>query len=108
MHLAVGTSFAIIIPTSVVSVLTHKKHKAVDINVIKTYGIYVVSGVLTGTLFAALMKTKSLMVFFSIVVYFLGTYLLLLQEKTKKLKNLAFIIKLSLDLSRDLSRHQWV
>ena len=86
MHLAVGTSFAIIIPTSVVSVLTHKKHKAVDINVIKTYGIYVVSGVLTGTLFAALMKTKSLMVFFSIVVYFLGTYLLLLQEKTKKIK----------------------
>ena len=86
MHLAVGTSFSIIIPTSVVSVLTHKKHKAVDINVIKTYGIYVVSGVLTGTLFAALMKTKSLMVFFSIVVYFLGTYLLLLQEKTKKIK----------------------
>lgn len=25
MHLAVGTSFAIIIPTSIVSVLTHKK-----------------------------------------------------------------------------------
>ena len=30
MHLAVGTSFAIIIPTSVVSVFTHHKFKAVD------------------------------------------------------------------------------
>ena len=31
MHLAVGTSFAIIIPTSIVSVLTHHKFKAVDL-----------------------------------------------------------------------------
>ena len=41
MHLAVGTSFAIIIPTSIVSVLTHKKHNAVDINIIKNYGFFV-------------------------------------------------------------------
>ncbi len=86
MHLAVGTSFAIIIPTSIVSVLTHKKHNAVDINIIKNYGFFVISGVLVGTFLAALMQTKSLIVFFSIVVYFLGTYLLLLQEKTKKIK----------------------
>ena len=35
MHLAVGTSFAIIIPTSIVSVLTHHKFNAVDFNVVK-------------------------------------------------------------------------
>ena len=46
MHLAVGTSFAIIIPTSLVSVLTHNKHKSVDLNVIKTYGIFVIIGVI--------------------------------------------------------------
>jgi uncharacterized membrane protein YfcA len=77
MHLAVGTSFAIIIPTSMVSVYTHNKHKSVDQKIIKTYGIFVIIGVLLGTTFAALMKTKSLILFFSIVVYFLGTYLLL-------------------------------
>ena len=71
MHLAVGTSFAIIIPTSIVSVLTHRKHKSVDSNVIKNYGTFVISGVLIGTIFAAFMKTKSLLIFFSIVVYFL-------------------------------------
>ena len=45
MHLAVGTSFAIIIPTSAVSVLTHHKFKAVDFNIVKSYGLYVVIGV---------------------------------------------------------------
>ena len=43
MHLAVGTSFAIIIPTSIVSVLTHKKHNSVDVRVIKNYGFFAVS-----------------------------------------------------------------
>ena len=68
MHLAVGTSFSIIIPTSIVSVLTHKKHKSVDISIIKTYGLFVILGVLAGTIFAALMQTKSLVLFFSLVV----------------------------------------
>ena len=77
MHLAVGTSFSIIIPTSLSSVLTHKKNNYVDINIIKTYIIFVIIGVLSGTVFAALMQTKALVLFFSLVVYFLGTYLLL-------------------------------
>ena len=86
MHLAVGTSFAIIIPTAIVSVLTHKKHESVDVGIIKTYGFFVILGVMAGTTFAAFMQTKSLVLFFSLVVYFLGTYLLLLQDKTKEIK----------------------
>ena len=35
MHLAVGTSFGIIIPTSTVSVLTHHQHMAVDFNIVR-------------------------------------------------------------------------
>ena len=77
MHLAVGTSFSIIIPTSMVSVYTHNKHKSVDPNIVKTYGLFVIIGVLLGTTFAAVMKTKFLVIFFTIVVFFLGTYLLL-------------------------------
>ena len=53
MHLAVGTSFAIIIPTSIVSVFTHNKFKAVDFNIVRSYGIYVIVGVILGTIFAA-------------------------------------------------------
>ena len=86
MHLAVGTSFSIIIPTSLVSVLTHKKNKFVDNRIIKNYGFFVIIGVLLGTIFAALMQTKSLVLFFSVVVYFLGTYLLLNANKVQKIK----------------------
>ena len=85
MHLAVGTSFAIIIPTSTVSVLTHHKFNAVDFNIVKNYGIFVITGVVIGTIFAATLKTKSLVLFFSIVILFLGIYLLLIKEKEQNI-----------------------
>ena len=86
MHLAVGTSFAIIIPTSIVSVMIHNQHKAVDFNVVKDYGVFVVTGVVLGTIFAASLKTKPLILFFSLVVYILAFYLLFLKEKEKDIK----------------------
>ena len=81
MHLAVGTSFAIIIPTSIVSVLTHNKFKAVDFDIVKSYGMFVIIGVIFGTIFAASLKTKSLVIFFSIVIFLLGIYLIKLHLK---------------------------
>jgi len=87
MHLAVGTSFAIIVPTAIMSVFTHYKHQAVDFSVVKTYGIFVVIGVIIGSFFAASMHTKSLVLFFSIVMYLLALNLIFLKDKTKiKLK----------------------
>ena len=84
MHLAVGTSFAIIIPTSIVSALTHHKFKAVDFGIVKSYGLFVIFGVVLGTIYASTLKTKSLVLFFSIVIFFLGFYLLFLKEKEKE------------------------
>ena len=86
MHLAVGTSFAIIIPTSLVSVLTHYKFKAVDLDIVKSYGIFVIIGVIFGTIFAANVNSKNLLLFFSLVIIFLGFYLLLKREKNINLK----------------------
>ena len=86
MHLAVGTSFSIIIPTSIVSVITHHKFKAVDFSIVKTYGVFVVTGVIFGTIFAASINTKPLVLFFSIVVFFLAFYLFFLKEKETKKK----------------------
>ena len=91
MHLAVGTSFGIIIPTSVVSVLTHHQHKAVDFNIVKGYGFFVALGVILGTILAASLKTKPLILFFTVVVYILAFYLLFLKEKEENLE-----IKMSL------------
>ena len=83
MHLTVGTAFTITILTSFSSVLTHKKHNAVDMNIIKSFGIFVIMGVVSGTIIASKMDTKSLVLFFAIMVYFLGAYLLLVKNKSK-------------------------
>ena len=71
MHLAVGTSFAIIIPTSTVSILTHHKFKAVDFDIVKSYGIFVIVGVFLEQYLLQLLKLKSLVLFFSIVILFI-------------------------------------
>ena len=97
MHLAVGTSFGIIIPTSIVSVLTHHQHKAVDFGVVKGYGFFVAIGVILGTILAANLKTKPLILFFTIIVFILAFYLLFLKEKEQNLE-----IKMGL-LARGLS-----
>ena len=87
MHLAVGTSFAIMVPTAMMSVFTHYKHKAVDFSVLKTYGIFVVLGVIIGSFFAAHLNTKALILFFSLALYILAINLIFLKDKTKlKLK----------------------
>jgi len=91
MHLAVGTSFAIIVPTSIASVMTHYKYKAVDFDIVKNYGMFVVIGVIFGTIFAATLITKTLVLFFTLVIFFLGLYLLFLKEKES---NVSIKIKL--------------
>ena len=82
MHLAVGTSFAIIIPTSITSTMTHMKFKGVDFSIVKTFGTFVITGVILGTIFAASLKTASLILFFSIITMFIAFYFLIEEEKT--------------------------
>ena len=96
MHLSVGTSFLIIIPTALVSVLTHKKNNGVDFTVLKTFGIFVIIGVIFGTIMAAMLKTKILILLFSIIVYFFGAYLLLVNLEIKKNKNFSFFHRIIL------------
>ena len=86
MHLAVGTAFFITIFTSSASVLTHQKHKAVDFGILKIFGSFVILGVFFGSFLAAFIKTKYLLLFFSVVVFIFGAYLLLQQENIKKIK----------------------
>ena len=86
MHLAVGTSFAIIIPTSISSIITHMKYRAVDFDVVKTFGIFVVIGVILGTIFAATLKTSGLILFFSIMTMIFSLFFLISKEKPNPIK----------------------
>jgi len=81
MHLAIGTSFSIIIPNSIISTMTHMKFKAVDFNIVKTFGVFVVVGVVLGTIFAVSLKTSNLILFFSIMTMIFAIYFLLEKEK---------------------------
>jgi len=81
MHLAVGTSFSIIIPNSIISTITHMKFKAVDFSIVKTFGAFVVIGVVFGTIFAVSLKTSSLILFFSIMTMLFAIYFLIEKEK---------------------------
>ena len=95
MHLAVGTSFAIIVPTSLSSVLTHHKFNAVDVNIVKSYGIHVIIGVIFGAIFAASLDTKSLILFFTTVIYLLAIYLLFIKEKKTQINlKISFLTKI--------------
>jgi len=81
MHLAIGTSFSIIIPNSIISTITHMKFKAVDFSIVKTFGVFVVIGVVLGTIFAISLKTSNLILFFSIMTMIFAIYFLLEKEK---------------------------
>ena len=81
MHVAIGTSFAIIIPTSIISIMTHMKFKAVDFTIVKSFGVFVVIGVMLGTIFAVNLKTSSLVLFFSIMTMLFAIYFLMAKEK---------------------------
>jgi len=88
MHLAIGTSFSIIVPTSLSSVLTHKKYNSVDFDVVKSFGLFVIIGVVLGAIFASTLETKQLVLFFSIVTFGLGNYLIFLKEKETNLTSI--------------------
>jgi len=81
MHLAIGTSFSIIIPTSIISTMTHMKFKAVDFSIVKTFGVFVAIGVVLGTIFAVSLKTSGLILFFSIMTMIFAIYFLIEKEK---------------------------
>ena len=81
MHLAVGTSLAILIPTSIISTLTHREHDAVDFNMVKSFGIFILIGVFFGTFLAVNLKTPALVLFFSIFAFMVGLFFIFLREK---------------------------
>ena len=87
MHLAVGTSFAIIIPTSFISTMTHMKFKAVDFDIVKSFGAFVAVGIIIGTIFAAILKTEYLILFFSVLTMLFAFYFLVSKEKTNAVQH---------------------
>ena len=81
MHLSVGTSLAIIIPTSIISTKTHMEYDAVDFKMVKSFGIFILCGVIAGTFLAVNLKTPALVLFFSAFAFMVGLFFIFLREK---------------------------
>ena len=84
MHLSVGTSLAIIIPTSIISTKTHMEYDAVDFKLIKSFGFFILLGVIGGTFLAVNLKTPVFILFFSIMAFIVGLFFIFFREQLLK------------------------
>lgn len=73
-HVAIGTSLATIIVTSLRSVHAHSKRGAVDFQVIRDWSPWLVLGVCTGLLLAGVMDGQSLKLIFAAGVFVMGIH----------------------------------
>lgn len=65
MHIAVGTSLATIVPTSISSARAHRKRDAVDVDLVKRWGVFVLVGSLLGAWVASQVHSDVLAVVFA-------------------------------------------
>ena len=67
MHLAVGTSLAIIVPTSLRSFMAHKKKGAVDMDILRGWVLAVPLGVMLASLVIAMISSEGLRLVFAVI-----------------------------------------
>ncbi len=76
MHLAVGTSLAIIVPTSMRSFSTHYRNGAVAMDILRSFVISVPIGVLLATLVIASISSSGLRIIFAFIAVMVGLRLI--------------------------------
>ena len=80
MHLAVGTSLASIIPTSISAVRAHIRRDAVDFEILRTWAPGVVAGVAAGSVLAGIARGSLLTGVFGTVALLVALYMMLVPE----------------------------
>lgn len=77
LHLALGTSLACIMFTSISSLRAHHRHGAVDWAVVRRISFGIIAGTYTGSWVAAQLSTRFLKGFFVLFLYYIATRMLL-------------------------------
>jgi uncharacterized protein len=80
MHVSVGSSLAIIIPTSIRSFSAHKARGAVDTALLRSFLIPVPAGVVLASLVAAYISSEGLRAIFAVIALLVGLRLLFNRE----------------------------
>ena len=80
MHLAVGTSLATIVVTSVMSVRAHRKRGSIDWNIFKAWAPWIVLGVVVGSVIAAWLDASGLKIVFGGMALLVAAYMAFVRE----------------------------
>lgn len=75
MHLAIGTSLAIMVANGAASSRQHKKRGGIDLELLKDWGPYVVLGVVLGSGVASSLKSQTLSALFSVITLLMALYM---------------------------------
>ncbi len=78
MHIAVATSLATIVPTSLSSARAHYQRGAVDMSIVKRWGVFVLLGALLGTYVAAHLHGQVLALIFAVLAALVACKMLFL------------------------------
>lgn len=80
MHIAVATSLATIIPTSIASARAHNKRGAVDFSIVKRWAIFVLAGAFFGAWVAAQVHSRVLAGLFASIALLVAAKMLFFPE----------------------------
>ncbi len=83
MHVAVGSSLAFIVPTSIRSFQAHRARGAVDMEVLKSWVVVVPLGVVVASIVAALVGGAEMRAIFAVIALLVGIRLLFNRESWK-------------------------
>jgi uncharacterized protein len=88
MHVAVGTSLAVIVPTGLRSARSHDRRGAVDGKILRLWGLYIIAASLLGGLMAGLYSAQVLKIIFGGMALFIALNMVLPVQK-KMMERLA-------------------
>ena len=88
MHIAIATSLAVIIPTSMASALAHYRRDSVDLDIIFRWSLFVMLGSLTGASIASLVDSKVLALVFAGLALLTSIKLILFPENRSMTKEI--------------------
>lgn len=77
MHVAVATSLATIIPTSIASARAHHRRHSVDLALVRRWAVFVLAGALAGSLVATHVHGRTLSAIFAVVAIVMAIKLIL-------------------------------
>lgn len=80
MHVAVATSLATIVPTSISSARAHHQRNSVDVDIVKRWAIFVLLGALLGAWIASLVHSRVLAIIFATLALLVAAKMVLLPE----------------------------